>query len=371
MTFIPVNEPQIGNKEKQYILECLETGWISSEGPFIEKFEMEFSSLTSRQHSIAVSSGTGALDIAIESLEIEQGDEIIVPTLTIISCISHILRKGIVPIFIDCDPATFNMDVEQIESRITSKTRAIMAVHIYGLPVDMDPILSLARKYQLFVIEDAAQMIGQTYKGKPCGSFGDISTFSFYPNKHITTGEGGMITTNSPHLAAKCRSLRNLCFQPGRRFLHENLGWNYRMTNIQAAMGLAQLENLSQRVERKRQIGAFYNEFFSNFNKCQLPVYQTNYATNIYWVYPVVLPQHEEYTATWMMKALYEKQIGTRPFFFPLHMQPVLKKMGVPSGGPCPVSETISEYGLYLPSGITITKEQISTVCNAVIDLLS
>jgi len=200
------------------------------------------------------------------------------PSFTIISCIGQIIRAGAKPVLVDSDPVTWNMDVGQIEAKITPRTKLIMIVHIFGLPVDVDPVLEIAKRYGLRVIEDAAQMHGQTYKGMPCGSFGDISTFSFYPNKHITTGEGGMVVTNDDRLAEDCRSLRNLCFQPQRRFVHDRLGWNLRMTNMQAALGVAQLERLDEFVARKRRMGAVYTKLLSDVSGLQLPLPRTSYA---------------------------------------------------------------------------------------------
>ena len=252
--FIPVNEPLFDGNEKKYINECIDTGWISSEGSFIKQFEEEFSKQVGRQYGIAVANGTAAIDIAMESLAIRPGDEVIMPTFTIISCITQIIRIGAKPVFVDSDPVTWNMDVNRIEQKITSKTKAIMVVHIYGLPVDVNPVIEISKRYNLLLIEDAAEMHGQTYNGRPCGSFGNVSTFSFYPNKHITTGEGGMIVTNDEILAEKCRSYRNLCFQPKKRFVHENIGWNYRMTNLQAALGLAQLENLVKHILKNQKL---------------------------------------------------------------------------------------------------------------------
>jgi perosamine synthetase len=211
MSFVPVNEPLLDGNEEKYVVECIRTGWISSEGPFIKKFEEQFAAKMGRKYGIAVCNGSVAIDAAIAALNIAQGDEVIMPTFTIISCAAAIVRAGAVPVLVDADPVTWNMDVNQIESRITARTKAIMIVHIFGLPVDMRPILELADKHGLKVIEDAAEMHGQTYNQQPCGSFGDVSTFSFYPNKHITTGEGGMIVTDDASIAERCRSLRNLC----------------------------------------------------------------------------------------------------------------------------------------------------------------
>ena len=199
--FIPVNIPLVDGNEKKYLNECIDTGWISSEGPFVKEFEEKFAIRVERTNAIAVTSGTAALDIAIEALGISSGDEVILPTFTIISCIGQIIRSGATPILVDSDPLTWNMDFEQIKSKITKNTKAIMVVHIFGLPVNIDPILELAEKHNIKIIEDASQMLGQSYKGRPCGSFGDISTFSFYPNKHITTGEGGMLLTDDEQLS--------------------------------------------------------------------------------------------------------------------------------------------------------------------------
>ncbi len=300
--------------------------------------------------------------MAVAALGIGEGDEVIIPALTIISCAAAVVRAGAIPVLVDSDPITWNMDVKQIEARITPKTKAVMVVHIYGLPVDMDPILELAEKYRLLIIEDAAEMLGQTYKGQPCGSFGDISTMSFYPNKHVTTGEGGMVLTNNDTVAEKCRSLRNLCFQAKKRFIHEELGWNFRMTNLQAAVGIAQLEQLDMFVAKKRKIGQKYTELLSDIKSIDLPVQRTDYAENIYWVYGIVLKDEFPFDAEEVMKRLGEKGIGTRPFFWPMHEQPVFRKMGLFKKESYPVAERISRRGFYIPSGLALTGRQMETV---------
>lgn len=367
---IPVNQPLLEGNEKKYLIECIETGWISSEGPFVQKFEDEFARLIGRKYAIAVANGTAALDIAVESLAIGMGDEVIMPAFTIISCINQLIRSGAIPVLVDSDPVTWNMDATQVEAKITPRTKAIMAVHIYGLPVDMSPLLSLADKYGLKVIEDAAQAIGQTYKGQPCGSFGDISIFSFYPNKHITTGEGGMVVTDDDDLAEKARGLRNLCFQPIKRFVHERLGWNYRMTNMQAALGLAQLEQLKTFIIRKREMGRRYRQLFFNLPGAQLPCPKTEYAENIYWVFGLVLYKSLDIDAEEAMRRFSDKGIGTRPFFCPMHMQPVLTKMGFFENEIFPVAENLYRYGFYLPSGLALTGEQIERTAAAVKEVL-
>jgi len=368
---IPVNEPLLNGNEKKYLNECIDTGWISSEGPFIKQFEERFAARVGRKYGIAVCNGSVAIDASIVALGIGKGDEVIMPTFTIISCAAAIVRAGAVPVVVDADPQTWNMDVSQIEAKITPRTKAIMVVHIYGLPVDMDPVLAIAQKHGLKVIEDAAEMHGQNYKGKPCGSFGTISTFSFYPNKHITTGEGGMIVTDDEQLAERCRSLRNLCFLPYKRFVHEEIGWNFRMTNIQAALGLAQLERLDEFVGRKRAMGALYTELFSGMTSIELQQTRTSYAENIYWVFGLVLKESVGFDAEEAMKRLAAKKIGSRPFFFPMHEQPVFHKMGLFSGERYPVAERIARRGFYVPSGMALTQEQIRTVASTVHELLS
>lgn len=367
---IPVNVPLLEGNEKKYLLECIETGWISSEGPFVKEFEEKFSSQVNRNHGIAVTNGTAALDVAFEALGVGSGDEVIMPAFTIISCIGQIIRSGAKPVLVDSDSSTWNMDVSQVEAKITPRTKVILIVHIFGLPVDMDPILDLAQHHGIKIIEDAAQMHGQTYKGKPCGSFGDISTFSFYPNKHITTGEGGMVVTNNDQLSEDCRSLRNLCFQPEKRFVHERLGWNLRMTNMQAALGLAQLEQLEEFVHRKRHMGNLYNDFLSGQPNVSLPLTKTDYAENIYWVYGLLLNDDFDMDAEAVMGKLAEKGIGTRPFFCPMHMQPVLQRLGLFEGEQYPIAERLYRRGFYIPSGMALTDDQIKESALAVKEVL-
>lgn len=368
---IPVNEPLLDGNEKKYLLECIDTGWISSEGPFVERFEQAFARRVGRRHAVAAANGTAALDIAVEALAIGPGDEVILPTFTIISCIHQIVRAGATPVLVDSDPLSWNMDVEQVAAKITPRTKAIMAVHIYGLPVDMDPLLALAERHGLKLIEDASQMLGQTYKARPCGSFGDISTFSFYPNKHITTGEGGMMATDDEELAERARSLRNLCFQPGKRFVHEHLGWNYRMTNLQAALGLAQLERLDEFVARKRFVGRRYRELLKDVPGLQLPLTETEFAENIYWVFGLVLDRTLAIDAASAMKRLSLNGVATRPFFWPMHRQPVLLNKGWFEQENYPVAENLAEQGFYLPSGLALSEGQMEQVADRVIRILN
>ena len=366
MDFIPVNEPLLNGNEKKYLCECIDTGWISSEGPFVKLFEEKMSSSVNRKYGVAVSNGTAALEVAMQAIGIQKGDEVIMPAFTIISCAMAVTKLGGKPVLVDSDPHTWNIKVEEIEKKITHKTKAILVVHLYGLPVEMDKILDLAKRYHLKVVEDAAEMHGQTYRGKPCGSFGHISTFSFYPNKHVTTGEGGMVVTDDEELANRCKLLRNLCFRQDMRYVHDEISDNYRFTNLQAAVGLAQLERLVEFVEKKRQIGKFYTEHLSDVRGIQLPVSKTEYADNIYWVYGIVLDKEINYTNREITKLLASKGIGTRTFFWCMHEQPVYKEQGLFDGERYEKGEYLARKGFYIPSGLALTTEQMKAVVAAV-----
>jgi len=368
--FIPVNIPLVDGNEKKYLNECIDTGWISSEGPFVKQFEDQFANRVQRKYAIAVTNGTAALDVGIEALGIGPGDEVILPAFTIISCIGQIIRSGATPVLVDSDPLTWNMNLKQVEEKITEHTKAIMVVHIFGLPVDVEPLLEIAKNKNIKIIEDAAEMHGQTYYEKPCGSFGDISTFSFYSNKLITTGEGGMLVTDDEQLAMDCRSLRNLCFQPKKRFVHERLGWNYRMTNLQAALGLAQLERLDEFVQKKRSMGKKYTQGLRVLNEVQLPLEKTDYAENIYWVFGLVLDDSIGFDAEEAIKMLGEKGIGCRPFFCPMNQQPVLREMGFFINESYPVAERLYKQGFYIPSGTALNSEHINHVTKILIESL-
>jgi len=364
--FIPVNEPLLDGNERAYLNECVSSGWISSEGPFVQRLETGMAHYVGRKHGIAVSSGSTALDLAVEALGLQAGDEVIIPTFTIISCAAPLVRRGIIPICVDCDPHTYTMETHDLDSFITPRTKAIMAVHIYGMPVNMDKIAKMAERHNLRVIEDAAQAHGLSYKSQPCGSFGDISIFSFYPNKHVTTGEGGMVLVDNPELAERCRSLRNLCFGEKQRFVHHELGFNYRMSNVQAALGVAQLERLDQFIARKHEIGAYYSWNLAKHEEhIQLPIAHTEYAKNGYWVFPIVLKDALGVNASQFMKRLKEKGIGSRPFFFPMHQQPVFVSAGMFKDVSLPHAEHIAERGLYIPSGLALTIEQQESVVRA------
>lgn len=367
---IPVNEPLLDGNERAYLLDCIDTGWISSEGPFVERFEAAMAAKVNRRYGIGVANGSAALDIAVAALRLGPGDEVILPSFTIISCAAAIVRAGATPVVVDCDPLTLNSTADHYAAAITPRTKALMVVHIYGLPVDMDPILALAERHGLAVIEDAAEMHGQTYNGRPCGSFGHLSTFSFYPNKLVTSGEGGMVMTDDPELAERCRSLRNLCFNNRQRFIHDEIGWNYRLTNMQAALGLAQVEKLEQTVARKREIGRVYTDLLADLPGVQIPLTGTDYADGLYWVFSLILDDSMEMDAKAAMAVLADHKIGTRPFFWPMHEQPVFRKMGLFDGVSCPVAERIARRGFYVPSGVGMTEIQMRRVAAVVRQVL-
>ena len=369
--FIPVNTPLITKEDTDYVTNAVSEGWISGEGKYVAEFEEAMGLLCKKKHAIAVSNGSVAIDLVIEALGIGKGDEVILPSFTIISCLAQILRSGATPVFVDSLPDTWNMDVSQVESLISTKTKAIMAVHIYGLPVDMDPLIDLAAKYGIPIIEDAAEAHGLEYKDRVAGSMGLVSTFSFYANKNITTGEGGMVLTDDLALASKIRTLRNLAFMPEKRFIHEELGWNSRMSSLQAALGTSQIKRVSSINKRRREIGQAYQEAFSDLKNAVLPVSRTDYAENNYWVFGLTIKPGVDLTAAQIMKQLEEKGIGSRPFFHPLHNQPVLLKyLGGKYEQELPVSSYLGSMGFYIPNSLGISRNEMDRIVETIYQVL-
>jgi perosamine synthetase len=374
---IPVNEPLLTDREAERVNDCLKSGWISSSGPTIEEFEKTWSRYCGRRYGVSVCNGTAALQAAVAVLGLTKGDEIIMPTFTIISCVTAALYAGATPVLVDADPCTWTMDVEQVAKKITSRTKAIMAVHIYGHPADMDPIVALAERHGLAIIEDAAEAHGAEYLSQRnshearwirCGSFGTASCFSFYANKLITTGEGGMVVTDDPQLADKLRSLRNLCFEPERRFSHEELGFNFRLTNMQAALGLAQFERMDKIVGQKRWMGQEYTKRLRGVG-LQLPV-EEPWARSVYWMYGVVLSEDTGMDAAVFARSLSDRGIETRPFFLGMHEQPVFKRRGMFQDEHYRVAERLARQGLYLPSGLGLKEEQLEYVVESVREII-
>ena len=365
--FFSVSTPKVTQKDIISVNKALKTGWISSEGPEVKKFEKNFSKYIGHKYAVAVSSGTAALEIAIKSLNLKKGDEIIIPNFTIISNALAAIKQDLKIKLIDCGKFDWNMDISQIKKNISKKTKAIIATHIYNFPLRIDLLKKICKKKKIFIIEDAAEVLGQKLNKKLCGSYGDISTFSFYANKQITTGEGGMITTNNKELYEKCSSLRNLSFGKKDRFNHDDIGWNYRMTNIQASLGISQLKRINQIVRTKHKIGLEYYKRLKSNSNLYIPELQKKYAKNIYWVVAIlILNKKLKIDAKNMMKKLKSEGIATRPFFWPMHMQKILKKYNISKNTSFPNSNYICKYGLYLPSSLNLKTSEINFICSKI-----
>lgn len=367
--FIPVSIPFVSNKDISIVNKALKKGWISSDGPEVKLFENEFSKKINRKYSIAVSNGSAALEIAIKALNIKKNDEVIIPNFTIISNALAVVKQNAKPVLIDCDLDTWNIKIEDIEKKINKKTKAIIITHIYSYANDMDKILKICKKNKIFLIEDAAEVIGLKYKNKMCGSFGDISTFSFYANKQLTTGEGGMISTNSKNLHDSCKALRNLCFGKKQRFNHDDIGWNYRITNIQAALGLGQLKRLNLVVKRKMEIGEYYYQRLSKNKNIYISPPKISYSKNIYWVVGIVI-RNKKVLASKIIKKLNSFGIGARPFFWPMHEQDIFKKMKIFPKKKYPNSSYLGRYGFYIPSFLKISNSEMNYVISKINKLL-
>ncbi|MBN3040288.1 MAG: DegT/DnrJ/EryC1/StrS aminotransferase family protein [Candidatus Omnitrophica bacterium] len=369
--FIPVCEPTYLGNERKYTQQAVSSGWISSAGSFIGKFEKKFSQYCGMKHGIVTTSGTSALHLALVSLGIKPGDEVIIPDFTMVAVLFAVLYCQARPVFVDVEADTYNIDPEKIEEKITAKTKAIIVVHTYGHPADMEPILKIADKHNLYLLEDAAEAHGAKYKGKKCGGMGQINCFSFFANKIITTGEGGAVVTSNARLADRCRYYKNLCFSltRERNYCHRDLGYNYRMTNVQAALGLAQLENIEKLVAMRRENARAYNHLLKDIPGIQLPIEKEN-TRNVYWMYAILLhPKKFGISRNELMLKLKEKRIDTRYFFRPLHNQRVLSKFGIKDKSIYPVTQRLSENGLYLPSSSKLKKENIVYICQTIKNL--
>ena len=367
---IPVSQPFVSEQDKKAVQECLDMGYLSGDAPIVGEFERNFADLIGTKYGVALANGSVALDLALHVLDLKPGDEVIVPSFTIASCLFAILRTGATPVFVDCEEETWNMSIRTVAEKVNSNTKAIMVVHIYGLPVDMDPIISLCRDKNIALIEDSAEAHGVKYRGAYCGSFGDISTFSFYANKVITTGEGGMVLTSNERLNERVRYFRNLAFAPppGKRFIHEEIGWNFRLGSMQAALGNSQIYRMDEIANEKRKIGLKYYDRLSEHPLLTLQATQTDYSENMYWVAGVLL--HEHLNTESIAVELKKIGVDTRPFFYPLHKQPLLKNYGLQDQPALPVSEKLGLQGIYLPSYIGLSDSDIDYVCESLIDLV-
>lgn len=370
---IPICKPWLPGKEKEYVINAIDTNWISSSGDYIEKFEKKFAGFCGNKYGVSCSSGLGALHLVCSALGLKKCDEVIVPTFTMAASINAIIFTGAKPVLVDADKGSYCIDVKKIEERITKNTRAIMPVHIYGHPCDMEEIMKLAKKYNLYVIEDAAEGHGAEYKGRKVGSIGDVGCFSFYANKILTTGEGGMCTTNNKDIAVKIKRLRNHAFDLPR-FIHNEIGFNYRLTNIQAAIGLAQVENANMLVEARRSIGMRYNKRLKGIKGLILPI-EKSCVKNVYWMYGIVLTDEVKYSKEEVMQKLKDLGVETRSFFIPMHKQPAYINKVVENVPDCkgsfPISDKISQRGFYVPSFSNISDKEIEYICKSLEDILN
>ncbi len=359
---IPVFEPVMTGNERKYVLDCMDSNWISAFGKYNEKFEQGFAKYCDAKHGIGVTSGTAALHIAVAALDLKQGDEVIVSDFTMIAPALAVAYQGAKPVFVDAEPKSWTIDVNKIEEKITKRTKAILPVHIYGHPCDMGPIMEIAEKHNLFVIEDAAEAHGALYKGKKIGSFGHINAFSFYSNKVITTGEGGMTVTDDDKLAQRSRDLRNFCFDKERRFIHSEIGFKYSLSNLLAAIGLAQLERIEEIIKQKRELARLYNKRLGEIEGITLP-YESKDVRNVYWMYGILLDKKFGVSRDKLKEELFKMGVDTRFFFTGMHKQAPFKAS---ASGSYPVSENLEKNGLYLPSAVSLTEEQIGYVCECI-----
>lgn len=362
---IPVCVPTLGEAERENVIECLDTNWISARGGFVTEFESAFAAYCGCEHGVSTTSGTTALHLALESLGIGPGDEVVIPAFTMGATALAVEYCGATPVLVDATEETWNMDVEAVESKITDRTAAILPVHIYGHPVDMDPLVELGERYEVPIVEDAAEAHGSEYKGHKAGSLGDVSCFSFYANKLITCGEGGMVVTDDEDVAKRARLLKDLAYSASRRYVHSDVGFNYRMTNVQAAIGLGQLERMGEFVSMRRENARQYNDRLADLPWVRTPP-EMEWAYSNYWMYAITLDETAPITRDELMEALADRGVGTRRFFVPMHRQPVFDERGYFDGQSYPVAEDIARRGMYLPSASHLRPEQIQEVSDAI-----
>tara|TARA_Y100001970_G_scaffold133625_1_gene164640 strand:- start:2105 stop:3226 length:1122 start_codon:yes stop_codon:yes gene_type:complete len=363
---IPVNKFKLTTEDKKLAIKALNKNWISSAGPEVKLFENKFKKLIGKKYCSSVSSGTAALEIALKIINLKKGDEVIIPNFTIISSAIAVIKQGAKPIPIDCDLYNWNMKIDLIEKNINKKTKAIIATHIYGYPIEIDKIKKICKKKNIILIEDAAEVLGHKYKGKHCGYFGDISIFSLYANKHITTGEGGMILTNNPKFKKKIFDYKNLCFGEKNRFNHYDIGWNYRYTNLQAALGINQLKRIKKIIKKKKDIGKYYYENLKNLPNIYIQKpYLSKNIENIYWVVGLLI-KNKKISAEKFRRELKKYGVETRAFFWPMHLQTAFKKIKIKFRGPYKNSEYLSKYGFYVPSGLETTKKEVRFIANSI-----
>ena len=370
LEFIPVCTPLLGGNEVKYVTDAVSTGWISSSGSYVNKFEEAFSAYCGVKYGVAVCNGTVAIHLALAALGIGKGDEVIIPSFTMIATAFAVCYTGAVPVFVDADKDTFNIDVKKIEEKITAKTKAIIPVHIFGNPCDMDAICSIAKKHHLYIVEDAAEAHGAVFAGKKAGSFSDIASFSFFANKNLTTGEGGMVVTDNEDYYKRCRYFKNMCFpvDAPRVYSHEDIGFNYRMSNLHAAIGLAQTEKADEYRDMRIKNAALYKKYLLDCPGIIFQKDQTN-GLNVHWMNAIVInPAEYGHTKDELIAHLKENGIDTRLLFVSMHRQKSLKDFGCDCSGEYPVTDWLTQNGFYLPSASSLTEEQIKYICGVIKD---
>jgi perosamine synthetase len=368
--FVPVSKPLLGEEETALVLDAMKRGEISGfSGSYIKDFEEKFAAFCEAKNAVAVTNGTVALHLALATLKIGAGDEVLVSTFTNMATFFAVIYQGAKPVPIDIESDTLNMNTSLLECKITKKTKAIIVVHIYGHPVDMDPVLALAKKHNLYVIEDAAEAHGALYKGKKVGSLGDIGCFSFYANKILTTGEGGMLTMNNKEWSDRARMLKSISFGKENKFMHQDVGYNYRMTNLSAAVGCAQMGRIDTIIKLKRHMAEFYLKAFKDVEGMQLPV-EKDYAFNVYWMFNIVLVGKLSGKRKWLMTELEKRGVQTREDFIPYNEQDIFIEKGETSPELCPKALIPSRDGMYIPSGTDISDEELRYVADQIIEVI-
>lgn len=358
--FIPIAAPHLSGNEKKYVMDCMDTTWISSNGKYINEFESSFAKWMGSRHALTCCNGTVALHLPLLALGVQAGDEVLVPTFTYIATANAVRYCGAKPVMVDCLPDTWNIDPTDAERKITPKTKGIIPVHLYGNPCELDAIMALAKKHSLFVLEDAAECHGATFNGKKAGTFGEAGVFSFFGNKIITTGEGGMIVTDNNDLAAKMRLLKGQGMDPNRRYWFPITGYNYRMTNIEAAIGLAQLENVEDHIAAHHRVAGWYSDLLKDAADYFVPQKQTAGAVSVWWMYSGLLTRKSKISRDALMAALAADGIETRPLFYPMHIMPAFYD----EKADCPVSEDISARGINLPTHALLTRDDVEYICS-------
>jgi perosamine synthetase len=358
--FIPVAAPVLAGREKEYVADCMESGWVSSAGKYVELFEAEFAKFCGVRHAVSCCNGTAALHLSLAALGVGPGDEVIVPTLTFVATANAVTYCGARPVFVDSEPETWNLDPAQVASKITPRTKGVIAVHLYGNPADMDALRGLASRHGLFLLEDAAEAHGALHRGRPAGSLGDVAAFSFYGNKIIATGEGGMVTTDDDALAARARLLRGQGMDPERRYWFPVVGYNYRMMNIPAAIGLAQLERAGWHTSRRREVADAYARLLGG-DAGLVRQSAREWARHAYWMFTVVLSDAGAHARDRLMARLHEEGVETRPVFYPVHSLPPYRDAA--RGEEFPVAERLARGGLSLPTWAGLSGDDLSYVC--------